>query len=56
VSVQDSSFTGNSAGTDGGAVFIPPGGLLAVAASTFEANAGSRISLRDPCIYADLVL
>jgi predicted outer membrane repeat protein len=45
VSVQDTSFTGNSAGTDGGAVFVPPGGLLVVAGSSFEANAGSKISL-----------
>jgi predicted outer membrane repeat protein len=56
VSVQDTSFTNNSAGTDGGAVFIPPDGLLVVAESTFEANAGSKISLCSPSIYADLVL
>jgi predicted outer membrane repeat protein len=57
VSVQDTSFIGNSAGIDGGAVFIPPDGLLAVAGSTFEANAGSnKSSLCSLSIYAQLVL
>jgi predicted outer membrane repeat protein len=45
VSVQDTTFKGNSAGTDGGAVFVPPDGILAVTISTFEANTGSKSSL-----------
>eukprot|EP00953_Heterococcus_sp_UTEX-ZZ885_P012556 7203-Heterococcus_DN1.PRE.2 len=47
VDVQGTSFTGNSAGSDGGAVFVPPGGLLTVAGSTFEANTGEQQLIED---------
>jgi predicted outer membrane repeat protein len=41
VSVQDTTFTGNSAGSDGGAVFVFEGGQLFLAGSTFKANTGN---------------